>query len=247
MAVRSFGRSAVERTAAPEYISWTSTSTQSIHQNHLSLNITQTKASVGNHQIQKKFKPEKEAASLSPGIILRKYKMSTDGTLTKTHDTFQINATNSPDSEKKIQREVIPEWKKSKAPDGGLAAWSVVLGSWCVLFCTFGWINSTNKPLPPRSSNALCTILTKTGVGVFQNYYESTLLSQYSASTIAWIPSLQIFFMYAMVGCSDALSSLVLSLLIYSFSTRALCPDICTTTMDPVIQSYSDRFFTFSV
>ncbi|KAJ5425657.1 Major facilitator superfamily domain general substrate transporter [Penicillium sp. CMV-2018d] len=87
--------------------------------------------------------------------------MSTDGTLTETQ---------------KIQ-EVIPEWKKSKAPDGGLAAWSVVLGSWCVLFCTFGWINS---------------------VGVFQNYYQSILLSQYSASTIAWIPSLQIFFMYAM-------------------------------------------------
>lgn len=173
--------------------------------------------------------------------------MSTDGTLTETHDAFQINAINSPDSGEKIQREVIPGWKKSNAPDGGLAAWSVVLGSWCVLFCTFGWINSTNKPLPPRSSNALCTILTKAGVGAFQNYYESTLLSQYSASTIAWIPSLQIFFMYAMVGSSDALSSLVLSFIICSFSTRAPCPAICTTTMDPVIQFYSDRFFTFSV
>lgn len=62
--------------------------------------------------------------------------MSTDGTLTEAQ---------------KIQQEVIPERKKSKAPDGGLAAWSVVLGSWCVLFCTFGWINSTNKPLPPRN------------------------------------------------------------------------------------------------
>ncbi|CRL20220.1 Major facilitator superfamily, general substrate transporter [Penicillium camemberti] len=103
--------------------------------------------------------------------------MSTDGTLTETHDPSLINSTNSPDSENGTHKEVIPEWKKSKAPDGGLAAWSVVLGSWCVLFCTFGWINS---------------------VGVFQNYYESTLLSQYSASTIAWIPSLQIFFMYAM-------------------------------------------------
>ena len=51
----------------------------------------------------------------------------------------------------------------------------------------------------------LSTILTMTGVGVFQNYYESTLLSQYSASTIAWIPSLQIFFMYAMVGSSPCI------------------------------------------
>lgn len=54
--------------------------------------------------------------------------------------------------------------------------------------------------LPLRNTNDLCTILTMTGVGIFQNYYESTLLRQYSASTIAWIPSLQIFFMYAMVG-----------------------------------------------
>jgi hypothetical protein len=37
------------------------------------------------------------------------------------------------------------------------------------------------------------------GIGTFQNYYETELLKGYSASTIAWIPSLQIFFMYAMV------------------------------------------------
>ncbi|CEO58969.1 hypothetical protein PMG11_03661 [Penicillium brasilianum] len=62
-------------------------------------------------------------------------------------------------------------------PDGGLQAWLMVLGAWCALFCTFGWINS---------------------VGQFQSYYETVLLSKYSASTIAWIPSLQIFFMFAM-------------------------------------------------
>lgn len=28
------------------------------------------------------------------------------------------------------------------APDGGLAAWSVLLGCWLVLVCSFGWINS---------------------------------------------------------------------------------------------------------
>ncbi|KAJ6109378.1 hypothetical protein N7486_001613 [Penicillium sp. IBT 16267x] len=36
------------------------------------------------------------------------------------------------------------------------------------------------------------------GVGTFQSYYETSLLRQYSSSTIAWIPSLQIFFMSAM-------------------------------------------------
>ncbi|KAJ5937938.1 monocarboxylate transporter [Penicillium verhagenii] len=69
-----------------------------------------------------------------------------------------------------------PSWTND-APDGGATAWLVVLGAWCALFCTFGWINS---------------------VGTFQDYYETSLLSQYSSSTIAWIPSLEIFFMFAM-------------------------------------------------
>jgi hypothetical protein len=42
-----------------------------------------------------------------------------------------------------------PETPKSwssgdSAPDGGLQAWLMVLGAWCALFCTFGWINSTS-------------------------------------------------------------------------------------------------------
>ncbi|KAF4339304.1 monocarboxylate transporter 2 [Fusarium beomiforme] len=65
----------------------------------------------------------------------------------------------------------------SPAPDGGLTAWLVVLGAWCTSFCSFGWINS---------------------VGAFQEYYQNNLLKQYSSSTIAWIPSLQIFFIMGM-------------------------------------------------
>ncbi|KAL7952810.1 major facilitator superfamily domain-containing protein [Trichoderma compactum] len=57
------------------------------------------------------------------------------------------------------------------APDGGTAAWLVVLGAWCVSFCSFGWLNS---------------------IGVFQEYYQTDLLSHYSPSTISWIPSLLI-------------------------------------------------------
>lgn len=30
----------------------------------------------------------------------------------------------------------------SEGPDGGAAAWLVVLGAWCISFCSFGWINS---------------------------------------------------------------------------------------------------------
>ncbi|OWY43414.1 MFS general substrate transporter [Alternaria alternata] len=65
----------------------------------------------------------------------------------------------------------------SKAPDGGLNAWLVVFGAWCTSFCSFGWNNS---------------------IGTFQQYYQTELLQQYSPGTISWIPSLQIFFMFAM-------------------------------------------------
>ena len=55
-------------------------------------------------------------------------------------------------------------------PDGGLEAWLVVLGAWCCLFVSFGWITS---------------------IGVFQDYYQNHQLRNYSSSTISWIPSLQ--------------------------------------------------------
>ncbi|KAH8422325.1 MCT family MFS transporter [Aspergillus melleus] len=65
----------------------------------------------------------------------------------------------------------------SLPPDGGLEAWLVVVGAWCTSFCSFGWVNS---------------------IGIFQSYYESNMLKNYSSSTISWIPSLQVFFMFAM-------------------------------------------------
>ena len=45
--------------------------------------------------------------------------------------------------------------------DGGTAAWLVVLGAWCVSFCSYGWINSMSQSLltststltPPRHRN----------------------------------------------------------------------------------------------
>ncbi|KAJ5392475.1 MFS general substrate transporter [Penicillium cosmopolitanum] len=63
----------------------------------------------------------------------------------------------------------------NEPPDGGRDAWLVTFGSWWALFIAFGWTNS---------------------LGVFQNYYEKELLRAYSASTIAWIASTQIFMMY---------------------------------------------------
>ncbi|KAK5168867.1 uncharacterized protein LTR77_006176 [Saxophila tyrrhenica] len=60
-------------------------------------------------------------------------------------------------------------------PDGGLKAWLCVLGGFCSLFCSFGWINC---------------------VGVFQTYYQMHQLSEYAPDTIAWVASLEIFFMF---------------------------------------------------
>lgn len=71
-----------------------------------------------------------------------------------------------------------PQPDPHTAPDGGLVAWLVILGCWCASFCTFGWLNS---------------------VGVFQEYYQNDLLREYSASTVSWIPSLELFFMLGMV------------------------------------------------
>ncbi|KAJ5949375.1 MFS transporter asaE [Penicillium verhagenii] len=60
-------------------------------------------------------------------------------------------------------------------PDGGLDAWMTVLGGFCGLFVSFGWINC---------------------IGVFQAYYESHQLSNMTPSTVAWITSLETFVMF---------------------------------------------------
>jgi hypothetical protein len=93
------------------------------------------------------------------------------------------------------QRTVEPDaqWGIS-APDGGLNAWSAILGLWCTCFCSFGWLSSAYA-----HSSSYGAFLTWLGVGVFQEYYENSLLRGHSASTISWIPSLQFFLMMGMV------------------------------------------------
>lgn len=43
------------------------------------------------------------------------------------------------DGEKDVS---VEDGKTDAPPDGGLAAWSVVLGAWCTSYCSFGWLNS---------------------------------------------------------------------------------------------------------
>ncbi|KAL7930148.1 major facilitator superfamily domain-containing protein [Trichoderma chlorosporum] len=58
----------------------------------------------------------------------------------------------------------------SPIPDGGLNAWLQVLGAWVVLAASWGLVNS---------------------FGTYQTYYQTTMLTSESASTISWIGSLQ--------------------------------------------------------
>lgn len=74
-------------------------------------------------------------------------------------------------------------------PDGGREAWLVVFGGFLALFCSFGLVNC---------------------IGVFQQYYVTGPLSNYSESTISWIPSLQVFVVTgsnAIVSPTPALTS----------------------------------------
>ena len=66
-------------------------------------------------------------------------------------------------------------WDPSQFPDGGVEAWLVVLGCFCCLFVSFGWIGV---------------------IGVFQEYYQLHQLKDYSPSKVAWIPALTACFMF---------------------------------------------------
>ncbi|KAJ4293269.1 hypothetical protein N0V90_008551 [Kalmusia sp. IMI 367209] len=71
--------------------------------------------------------------------------------------------------------EPVNPWHPSQFPDGGKDAFLCLLGAFCCLFCSFGWLNC---------------------VGIFQNYYQANQLRDHSSSQIAWISSLQIFVMF---------------------------------------------------
>ena len=60
-------------------------------------------------------------------------------------------------------------------PEGGLRAWLVTFGSFCGMGAVFGLINSA---------------------GVFEAYFKSNQLSEYSHSQIGWIFSLYLFLVF---------------------------------------------------
>lgn len=83
-------------------------------------------------------------------------------------------------------------------PDGGFAAWFCVAGGFCCAFCSFGWANgrASKDNIACIGDDEDANSYFHIAIGVFQEYYETNLLSSYSASTISWIVSCETFFMF---------------------------------------------------
>lgn len=117
-------------------------------------------------------------------------------------------------------------------PEGGLRAWSVVWGGFFAFIATFGVTNS----YVGHSSHLLLQDSPYKYVpqGVFQDYYQSTLLSHSSSSTIALVGAIQLFFLYGggpIIGrIYDAYgTSVCLILLVYATVNLNPC---CNTGSD---------------
>lgn len=85
-------------------------------------------------------------------------------------------------------------------PDGGLHAWTQVAMGWIVLFVTWGYTNS---------------------FGTFQAYYEQELLSTLPPSTISWIGSVQVWFIFFVGAFSGRL--LDAGLFVPTFMVGCVC------------------------
>ncbi|KAI1139106.1 MFS general substrate transporter [Hypoxylon sp. FL0543] len=101
-----------------------------------------------------------------------------------------------------------PGFNPADFPDGGLEAWLVVAGGFCALFSTFGLVNC---------------------VGVFVDYYVQGPLSNYSASTVSWITSTQVFMMSGLNAVMGRLFDrygprwlLIIGTLVYAFGMMML-------------------------
>lgn len=57
-------------------------------------------------------------------------------------DGHMPDANNLYPGEKSDEEKAPPTPEEPVVADGGTVAWLVVLGAWCVSFCSFGWINS---------------------------------------------------------------------------------------------------------
>ena len=110
----------------------------------------------------------------------------------RTSSTAEQNAEGNPlgavppvnekEGQKQQQQQQQTPPNAPTVPDGGIVAWTQVVGSWVLFFNTFGLINT---------------------FGIYQTYYASGDLFNASSSDISWIGSIQgltILFVGALTG-----------------------------------------------
>lgn len=84
-------------------------------------------------------------------------------------------------------------------PDGGWRAWSVVLGSSLVLFCTFGYVSNNFNPRMCRNHLIFDRFkfhIQVNAFGVYQSYYSQHMGK--SDSAISWIGSFQLWLLFSL-------------------------------------------------
>ncbi|PWY65614.1 putative MFS monocarboxylate transporter [Aspergillus sclerotioniger CBS 115572] len=107
--------------------------------------------------------------------------------------------------------------KPPNFPEGGFKAWMAVLACWCVMFNTFGYINA---------------------FGIYEAYYKNTFLQNQSESNIAWIGSLQAFFMFS--------AGLISGPLMDRYGPRAiLIPCSLLFTLSVMLNSLCKQYYQF--
>ncbi|KAK7455284.1 hypothetical protein VKT23_011157 [Stygiomarasmius scandens] len=124
-----------------------------------------------------------------------------EGTLANGSENASLSANTKADVPEKSTSDEQVGNAEFDFPDGGTRAWLVVLGTALSSTASFGYVNSW---------------------GVFQSYYEQTLLRNYSASTISWIGSVQYMMVFLPAVISGRLFDLGWFKIPY-FAASVLC------------------------
>jgi MCP family monocarboxylic acid transporter-like MFS transporter 10 len=97
------------------------------------------------------------------------------------------------------EKGLAPKPLERVPPNGGAKAWACVAGSFLLQFCSFGYVNAYVSILFSSlfvSFEKQPTDLPENRCGIFQLYYQETMLKDQTSSALAWITTLQIFLLF---------------------------------------------------